>query len=93
LCVIPEILEKRAEKPLLDLLDQLGGWPVLQHDWDSSQFDWVLLMAQLRLYNNDILISEWVGPDIKNSDEYIIQVCSENSATSTINSLIFFIRK
>ncbi|GFG41004.1 hypothetical protein Cfor_12600 [Coptotermes formosanus] len=72
-CMNYEILEKRAEKPLLDLLDQLGGWPVLQHDWDSSQFDWVLLMAQLRLYNNDILISEWVGPDIKNSDEYIIQ--------------------
>lgn len=31
-------------------------------------------MAKLRLYNNDILISEWVGPDIKNSDEYVIQV-------------------
>lgn len=75
--VIPEILEQRAEMPLLELLEQLGGWPMLQPDWDSSQFDWVLLMAQLRLYNNDILISEWVGPDIKNSDKYIIQVCSE----------------
>jgi hypothetical protein len=50
---------------------------MLQTDWDSSQFDWLLLMAQLRLYNNDILISEWVGPDIKNSNEYVIQVSSE----------------
>lgn len=81
-CVIPEILEQRAEKPLLDLLDELGGWPMLQPNWNSSQFDWVLLMAQLRLYNNDILISEWVGPDIKNSDEYIIQVCSERTVPS-----------
>lgn len=72
-CMNYEILKQRAELPLLELLEQLGGWPMLQPDWDSSQFDWVLLMAQLRLYNNDILISEWVGPDIKNSDEYIIQ--------------------
>lgn len=86
--VIPEILQQRAELPLLELLEQLGGWPMLQPDWDSSQFDWVLLMAQLRLYNNDILISEWVGPDIKNSDEYIIQVCSEHIVpTSTMNLL------
>jgi hypothetical protein len=50
---------------------------MLQSDWDDMQFDWVQLMAQLKLYNNDILISEWVGPDIKNSNEYVIQVCSK----------------
>jgi hypothetical protein len=77
LCVVLDILERRAEQPLLNLLDQLGGWPMLQPNWDGSQFDWVLLMAQLKLFNNDVLISEWVGPDIKNSDEYVIQVCSE----------------
>ena len=31
-------------------------------------------MSQLRLYNNDILVSLWVGPDGKNSDQYIVQV-------------------
>jgi membrane metallo-endopeptidase-like protein 1 len=30
--------------------------------------------GKLRLYNNDILISLWVGPDGKNSDQYILQV-------------------
>lgn len=87
--VIPEILEQKAELPLLELLEQLGGWPMLQPDWDSSQFDWVLLMAQLRLYNNDILISEWVGPDIKNSDEYIIQVCCEHIVPTSTKKLPF----
>lgn len=43
-------------------------------NWSSSNFDWVEMVANLRLYNNDILISEWVGPDIKNSDEFVIQV-------------------
>lgn len=69
-----EVLEERGARPLLELLEKLGGWPVLMDNWDQSEFDWIWLMAQLRLYNNDVLISEWVGPDIKNSDEYIIQV-------------------
>ena len=30
--------------------------------------------GELRLYNNDILISLWVGPDGKNSDQYVVQV-------------------
>lgn len=70
-----EVLEERKESPLLELLDRLGGWPIINSNWEQSDFDWLELMAQLRLYNNDILISEWVGPDIKNSDEYVIQVC------------------
>ncbi|KOC65561.1 Endothelin-converting enzyme 1 [Habropoda laboriosa] len=72
-CVNYEILEQRMERPLIQLLDELGGWPILRPDWDPEKFDWLLLVAQLRLYNNDILISEWVAPDIKNSDQYVIQ--------------------
>ncbi|XP_011703702.1 PREDICTED: endothelin-converting enzyme 1-like isoform X2 [Wasmannia auropunctata] len=73
-CMNYEILEQRMERPLIQLLDQLGGWPILKPDWDPDKFDWLFLTAQLRLYNNDILISEWVGPDIKNSDKYVIQL-------------------
>ncbi|KAL4717981.1 hypothetical protein ACJJTC_013020 [Scirpophaga incertulas] len=72
-CMNYEILQKRAHRPLLDLLDILGGWPLLNPKWKPDHFDWLEQMAKLRLYNNDILISEWVGPDIKNSDEFVIQ--------------------
>lgn len=72
-CMNYEILEKRGHQPLLDLLNLLGGWPILDPQWKEEDFDWIELMAKLRLYNNDILISEWVGPDIKNSDEFVIQ--------------------
>lgn len=75
-----EILEQRMERPLIQLLDELGGWPILRPNWDPEKFDWLLLVAQLRLYNNDILISEWVAPDIKNSDQYVIQVEISNSS-------------
>lgn len=72
-CMNYDILHKRGHQPLLDLLDLLGGWPILKPDWNDTNFDWLELMAKLRLYNNDILLSEWVGPDIKNSDEFVIQ--------------------
>lgn len=72
-CMNDELLAKRGVEPLLNLLDSLGGWPVINPNWDESKFDWLNLTAQLRRYNNDILIVEWVGPDIKNSDENIIQ--------------------
>ncbi|CAH0397785.1 unnamed protein product [Chilo suppressalis] len=72
-CMNYDILQKRGHRPLLDLLDILGGWPILNLQWNSSNFDWQELMAKLRLFNNDILISEWVGPDIKNSEEFVIQ--------------------
>lgn len=44
-------------------------------------------MAQLKLFNNDILIAEWVGPDIQNSDEYIIQVVKKISC----NKFFFYL--
>ncbi|XP_012282531.1 neprilysin-4 [Orussus abietinus] len=74
-CMDYDILERRRDRPLIRLLDELGGWPILgRRLWDPERFDWLLLVGQLRLFNNDILISEWVGPDIKNSDQYVIQI-------------------
>lgn len=73
-CMNADILEQRKLEPLYRLLESLGGWPVLDGDkWDASKFDWLELAAKLRLFNNDVLINQWVGPDIKNSDENVIQ--------------------
>ncbi|GAB0092501.1 Neprilysin-4 [Sergentomyia squamirostris] len=72
-CMNHDLLVAKGITPLLELMESLGGWPVLDPHWNESNFDWIALMAHLRLFNNDLLIMEWVGPDIKNSDENIIQ--------------------
>ena len=73
-CMNTGRIEERGEEPLLALLEDLGGWPVLEGgEWNEDGFDWVEMVGKLRLYNNDILISLWVGPDGKNSDHYIVQ--------------------
>ncbi|XP_018322563.1 neprilysin-4 isoform X2 [Agrilus planipennis] len=73
-CMNLDLLEKRGSRPLHELLKRLGSWPMIDSNWDETHFDWIWLVGQLRLYNNDILISEWVGPDIKNSNEFVLQI-------------------
>ena len=51
------------------------------------------MTAQLRLYNNDVLITEWVGPDIKNSDKYVIQVTIAYYVITLCNIMKRFIKK
>lgn len=72
-CMNSDLLAKRGLEPLHDLLKYLGGWPVLDPNWNASQFNWLELAAKLRLYNNDVFLMQWVGPDIKNSQDNIIQ--------------------
>ena len=70
-----DVIESRKEIPLLNLLKKLGGWPVLMgEEWIEEVFDWQDTIAKLRQYNNDILVFVWVGPDGKDSDDYIVQV-------------------
>ncbi|KAL7648768.1 UNVERIFIED_CONTAM: hypothetical protein RMT77_000675 [Armadillidium vulgare] len=74
-CMDEEKIESLGVTPLKTLLSQLGGWPVLEGEaWNEEGFDWVELMAKLRKYNNDILLSEWVGADVTNSSNHIIQL-------------------
>jgi predicted metalloendopeptidase len=72
-CMNYDLIEKRGIEPLLELLESLGGWPLLDRkDWNDKNFDWLELTANLRKYNNDILIVQYISPDIQNSNQNII---------------------
>lgn len=69
------LIDSRGLNPAFTLLEEFGGWPVVNgSNWDETSFDLVKLLAKLRLYNNKILIEQWVGSDDKQSDTNIIQV-------------------
>lgn len=72
-CMNYDQIEKRNVEPLLELLESLGGWPLLDKNWDEKNFDWLELVANLRRFNNDILIMQYVGADIHNSNLNVIQ--------------------
>nr|XP_042909924.1 neprilysin-4-like [Parasteatoda tepidariorum] len=73
-CMNERAIESLKEEPLIVLLEELGGWPVISSNWSEENFDWVYEIAKLRQYNNDILLAQWVGPDGKNSSINIIQI-------------------
>lgn len=59
-CIREDILAKRGDEPLRRILEQLGGWPIVNGNWTADNFDVIWLMARLRLLNNDVLIAQWV---------------------------------
>ncbi|KAL1492631.1 hypothetical protein ABEB36_010862 [Hypothenemus hampei] len=73
-CMNEDLIEKRAEKPLKKLLEELGGWPIITSNWEQSEVDLIWVLSRLRLLNNAILISQWIGPDIKDSNKHIIHI-------------------
>ncbi|CAH1775260.1 unnamed protein product [Owenia fusiformis] len=76
-CMNESYIEERSHKPAQDLIVELGGWPVLNvswSTWNESTFDWLSTVSKLRLYNNRVLLNQWVSSDDKNSSTNIIQV-------------------
>ncbi|XP_053693911.1 neprilysin-2-like isoform X1 [Sabethes cyaneus] len=76
LCMNKTRIEEKGTKPLLDILDTLGGWPVLKGDqWDSdSSWSWVKSVKDFRQqgYSTDYFFDFSVGTDLKNSTRRII---------------------
>ncbi|XP_050304962.1 neprilysin-1-like [Anthonomus grandis grandis] len=71
---IPQI-RKIGDKPLREVLESLGGWPVTKPDWRVPNISIEALIGQIRgVYNEGFLVEQWVGPDDKNSSVNIIQM-------------------
>lgn len=68
-----------GDQPLRDVIESLGGWPVLEPDWLTTRWDWTVekTLGKLRgQHDAQILIMMWVAADDKNSSVNIIQVGS-----------------
>lgn len=75
--MISAAIEKQGLDPLLNILQQLGGWPVLEGDnWNETGFDWKESVYKFRNmgYSVDYFIDFSVGVDLKNSTKRIIDV-------------------
>ncbi|XP_055637521.1 neprilysin-2 isoform X1 [Toxorhynchites rutilus septentrionalis] len=76
LCMNKTRIEEKGIKPLLDILESLGGWPVLKGDqWDQdSSWTWVKSVGDFRQqgYSTDYFFDFSVGTDLKNSTRRII---------------------
>lgn len=64
-------------QPLIDILEQYGGWPVVKGDeWESDDWNWLEMsknMSTNGLPANFILEAS-VGPDLENTSKNILKV-------------------
>ncbi|XP_070562164.1 neprilysin-like [Ptychodera flava] len=78
-CTDLNIIEERGSKPLIDLMVNLGGWPVLGNNsggnWNESAFDLEDQLALVRgEYGNSLIYHAYVGTDDKESTGYILKL-------------------
>lgn len=76
-CLNREVIEERGKKPLSDLLESFGGWPVVKGEiWSEDTFDWVETIRKFRLYGLEtgIVFSFAVTTDLKNSTGRVCDV-------------------
>ena len=71
-----ERIEKMGLEPLQDMLKTLGGWPVLEENWDETKFSWIDSTYRLRRngYSTDYLIDFSIVTDSKNSSWRLIDI-------------------
>ncbi|KAL1137603.1 hypothetical protein AAG570_009299 [Ranatra chinensis] len=75
-CMDMKQIRRVGDVPLRAALDLLGGWPVVVGpSWTPPNRSLEELLGTMRgLYNEGVIIEQWVGPDDKNSSANIVQL-------------------
>ena len=79
---LTEKIEELGVKPLQELQKQLGGWPMIDPDWNEKEFDLLHLLSELRLLSNNYLVKINVAVDLKDNTKRITVVGSQLSEYS-----------
>ena len=70
-----ERIEKRGMTPLVNLLQELGNWPIATTYWNEKNFQWQKLISEIgrKLAVNTVL-TVYVHVDKKDTSRNIIMV-------------------
>jgi hypothetical protein len=70
-----DYVESEGLEPLLDIIENLGDWPMASDSWKEEEFNWQKAIAELnRHFGLSPLISLIVYLDRKNSTQSVITV-------------------
>lgn len=76
-CLNETIIEGRGLSPLIEILNELGGWPVLEGDtWIEDAFDWTEMLKKFRHmgFNTQTIFSLYLETDLRNSSKRVLYV-------------------
>lgn len=76
-CLNQSIIEERGIKPLADILESYGGWPVVKGDlWSDIGFDWIETIKKFRRMGLEtrVIFALSIVTDLKNSNQRVLDV-------------------
>ncbi|XP_039280391.1 neprilysin-2 [Nilaparvata lugens] len=84
-CMNKTLIEEKSATPVLSILKELGGWPVLEgSDWNEAEWDWKKSVYTFREkgFSVDYFLDFSVGVDLKNSTVRVIDLDQATLALS-----------
>nr|XP_034338182.1 neprilysin-1-like [Crassostrea gigas] len=73
-CVDVDAIEKDNLTSIKQLIEDLGGWPVLNKDWKEENFNLTDLLIKITLYTANPLIFMFVYRDFKNPTNHMLYI-------------------
>ena len=68
-------MEKQDVTPLLKQIESLGGWPVIDNEFNEDSWDLEEILARIRLeLDKNYLFTQKVNPDTKNTSSILFFV-------------------
>lgn len=90
-CVNEDAIEKEGIIKILDIVNDLGGWPMIEGlRWNSSNFNLSRLITKVRDYGQSIIYSFGTSTDDRNSSTYYIRVSSKTNQNTKSHLFFFF---
>lgn len=82
-------IDELGTAPVLDLIKEMGGWPILGDAFDSNGFVLEDVLGKFRaVYGTYSVITSYVGADSKSSLDYILHVSYVDKWIIIVQSMI-----
>ncbi|KAJ8664438.1 hypothetical protein QAD02_006100 [Eretmocerus hayati] len=75
-CKNEDLRNQNSVKELIEMIDQVGGWPIIRKSWDGSKFEWSKLTMELQdagLFHN-MFIKVFYEKSQEDKNKYIIRL-------------------
>ncbi|XP_066261610.1 neprilysin-2-like [Euwallacea similis] len=87
-CMSERAIDMGGLNRVLELFNQMGGWPILVEDWNPDNFEWTKAIRNLRAFgaNFDFFFNVTVEVDREKPDRYILGIHDRFYSPSELNT-------
>lgn len=79
-CMNRTAVEALGLKPMKDILDSYGGWPIVKGNaWNENEWDWMDTIGKMRRtgLTTSYVLSTTIGANFKNSSMHTLRVSTQ----------------